>query len=83
MDADSFLEMLQDDEVKRLLRAYEPGTITMDIHCHAEGGWTFDHLNKNAAMKSMKVTVSTIPSRGSQLMIGVYEDLNLGIYFGT
>lgn len=57
-DASDFLAMFQDEEVQRLMRAYEPDTITMDVHCAAEGPWTMDSLDKHPSTKSIKVPLN-------------------------
>jgi len=47
------LDVVQEPEVQRLLRAYD--SITVDLHCTEEGQWAADRFNQLSAIKSAKV----------------------------
>lgn len=49
-----FAAMFQEPEVQRLCKAYE-SSITMDVHCTAEGPWSGDSVRQEPAIKSLKV----------------------------
>lgn len=50
------LDVVQEPEVQRLLRAYD--SITVDLHCTEEGQWVADRFNQLSAIKSAKVQVA-------------------------
>ena len=47
------LDVVQEPEVQRLLKAYD--SITVDLHCQEEGQWAAERFNQLSAIKSAKV----------------------------
>ncbi|XP_063696678.1 microtubule-associated protein futsch isoform X2 [Culicoides brevitarsis] len=60
-----FAEAFQDYEVQRVLRAY-PDTITMDIHCTANGHWTTISDKNFAKTCKIRINPNNVLNSGSE-----------------